>query len=211
MFSFHLNGLTVEMFRQRTENSQTQRNVLFSLQKADSWNVHRLDSAIPGIPANLASANPVSNEDVKITKFYLSKIQFLWSFLLSMFQVVSTFNQTQFQVKLWNRLLSPQGVVQMMAINTLNVWHRGNIILHNQHQFINTSMIIILAISSWWSSTPASWSPPRKSPSWFRSKLQYMGKLLFWTFMSIVPDAPASGRSIHNIDPGLLTEVIIWR
>lgn len=77
----------------------------------------RLDSAIPGIPANLASANPV---------------------------------------KLWNRLLSPQGVVQMMAINTLN----------------------------------------------------YMGKLLFWTFMSIVPDAPASGRSIHNIDPGLLTEVV---
>jgi len=75
----------------------------------------RLDTAIPGIPANLAGADPVA---------------------------------------LWNRLLSPQGVVQMMAINTLN----------------------------------------------------YMGKLLFWTFMSIVPDAPASGRSLQD-DPGLLTKV----
>ena len=37
-------------------------------------------------------------------------------------------------------------------------------------------------------------------------KLQYMGKLLFWTFMSIVPDAPASGRSLQD-DPGLLTKV----
>jgi len=78
----------------------------------------RLGTAIPGIPANLAGADPVA---------------------------------------LWNRLLSPQGVLQMMAINTLN----------------------------------------------------YMGKLLFWTFMSIVPDAPAagSGRSLHIEDPGLLTEV----
>ena len=42
-------------------------------------------------------------------------------------------------------------------------------------------------------------------------KFQYMGKLLFWTFMSIVPDAPAagSGRSLHIEDPGLLTEVMI--
>ena len=38
-------------------------------------------------------------------------------------------------------------------------------------------------------------------------KLQYMGKLLFWTFMSVVPDAPASGRSLHK-DPGLLTKVM---
>ena len=41
-------------------------------------------------------------------------------------------------------------------------------------------------------------------------KLQYMGKLLFWTFMSIVPDAPASGRTLHD-DPGLLTKVITWK
>jgi len=77
----------------------------------------RLDTAIPGIPANLAGADPVA---------------------------------------LWNRLLSPQGVVQMMAINTLN----------------------------------------------------YMGKLLFWTFMSVVPDAPASGRSLaKTMHTGLLEEV----
>ena len=42
----------------------------------------RLDSSLPGIPSNIAGADPVA---------------------------------------LWNRLLSPQGVVQMMAINTLNV------------------------------------------------------------------------------------------
>lgn len=64
----------------------------------------RLDSSVPGIPSNLAEADPVA---------------------------------------LWNRLLSPQGVLQMMAINTLN----------------------------------------------------YFGKLLFWTFMSVVPDAGA-GRSL---------------
>ena len=34
-----------------------------------------------------------------------------------------------------------------------------------------------------------------------------MGKLLFWTFMSVVPDAPASGRSLHQ-DPGLMTKVM---
>lgn len=52
-------------------------------------------------------------------------------------------------VALWNRLLSPQGVVQMMAINTLN----------------------------------------------------YFGKLLFWTFMSSVPDA-ATGRGLSTSGDG---------
>jgi len=75
--------------------------IIPSTQRQDS----RLDSSVPGIPSNLAGADPVA---------------------------------------LWNRLLSPQGVLQMMAINTLN----------------------------------------------------YFGKLLFWTFMSVVPDA--SGRSIDG-------------
>ena len=38
-------------------------------------------------------------------------------------------------------------------------------------------------------------------------QLQYMGKLLFWTFMSVVPDAPASGRSLaKTMHTGLLEE-----
>ena len=41
-------------------------------------------------------------------------------------------------------------------------------------------------------------------------QLQYMGKLLFWTFMSVVPDAPASGRSLaKTIHTGLLEEVMM--
>ena len=41
-------------------------------------------------------------------------------------------------------------------------------------------------------------------------QLQYMGKLLFWTFMSVVPDAPASGRSLaKTMHTGLLEEVMM--
>ena len=41
-------------------------------------------------------------------------------------------------------------------------------------------------------------------------QLQYMGKLLFWTFMSVVPDAPASGRSLaKTMQTGLLEEVMM--
>ena len=41
-------------------------------------------------------------------------------------------------------------------------------------------------------------------------QLQYMGKLLFWTFMSVVPDAPASGRSLaKTMHTGLLEEVMV--
>ena len=37
-----------------------------------------------------------------------------------------------------------------------------------------------------------------------------MGKLLFWTFMSVVPDAPASGRSLaKTMHTGLLEEVMM--
>ena len=41
-------------------------------------------------------------------------------------------------------------------------------------------------------------------------QLQYMGKLLFWTFMSVVPDAPASGRSLaKTMHTGMLEEVMM--
>ena len=41
-------------------------------------------------------------------------------------------------------------------------------------------------------------------------QLQYMGELLFWTFMSVVPDAPASGRSLaKTMHTGLLEEVMM--
>jgi hypothetical protein len=71
-------------------------------------------------------------------------------------------------VALWNRLLSPQGVIQMLAINTLNVSHRKQV-----------------------KATP-------RLP-------QYLGKLLFWTFMSVVPDA-ATGRSQQG-EQSWLTQV----
>ena len=71
------------------------------------------------------------------------------------------------------------------------------------------------ASSRWWPSTPSMFDIIRIIITKLHTvmviivvKLQYMGKLLFWTFMSIVPDAPASGRSLHNYDPGLLTEVM---
>ena len=86
---------------------------------------------MPGIPSNLASADPVA---------------------------------------LWNRLLSPQGVLQMMAINTLNV------------------------------------SKSSGSFLFYLSSVQYFGKLLFWTFMSVVPDA--SGRSIDG-QAAWLTQVLL--
>jgi len=53
-------------------------------------------------------------------------------------------------VALWNRLLSPQGVLQMMAINTLN----------------------------------------------------WLGKIVFWTFMSSVPDAPTGRRLSDWVEGG---------
>ena len=38
---------------------------------------------------------------------------------------------------------------------------------------------------------------------------QYLGKLLFWTFMALAPDAPSSGRSLQSL-PGQLEMSVDW-